>query len=134
MTKRVTRKQLQVSRQMTDLLMTAPLVIGQRLTRMALAGHAPSAADRRENQRMVQEKVEASMESASALMTQTARASFSFWSSMMQAGLSASSTARAQRAGMAATEASLDMARGALAPVVRRTKGNARRLARKKRP
>ena len=45
-------------------------VIGQRMTRIAAAGHAPTAADRRELSRMVAEKASAGVEAWSAVGSQ----------------------------------------------------------------
>ncbi|HEV7685155.1 MAG TPA: hypothetical protein VGQ80_01220, partial [Acidimicrobiia bacterium] len=49
-----------------QLAAVAPMVIGYRLAGMALAGPEPSARDRREVNRMGQEKVEAWYEAAQA--------------------------------------------------------------------
>ena len=45
-----------VARQATQLALAVPQVIGHRVARMALAGHNPSARDRREFKQMVDEK------------------------------------------------------------------------------
>lgn len=50
-----------------EMLMAATVVINQRVWRMMLAGPNPNARDRREFQRMGTEKLEAAVESASAM-------------------------------------------------------------------
>ena len=61
-----------LARQATDLSLAVPLVVSQRMLRMMLAGHSPSARDRRELHRMGAEKVSAFYESWAAMFMQMA--------------------------------------------------------------
>lgn len=120
---------------MAQLAMAAPMVVAQRMTRMALAGASPSARDRKEMNRMSSEKFDAFTESWNSMATLMTRAymNFSFdlmrlaWSPWYQTG--GLMNAAAARFGDAAT-ASMD---GSLAPMRRRAVANAKRLGRKRR-
>ncbi|WP_298232297.1 polyhydroxyalkanoate granule-associated phasin [uncultured Azohydromonas sp.] len=59
---------------MWEIAQSAPQVIAHRSTRMALAGHMPSARDRKEFHLMGAEKLEAMGESAFAVMLQLLQA------------------------------------------------------------
>jgi hypothetical protein len=105
----------------------APIVIGQRLLKIAASGPQPSPADQREWMRMVIEKNEAAFESAQ-----------SFWMAALhrqqQAWLRALWSGRL----LAPEDFRLDRATArrlgrSLAPVTRRVKSNARRLTRRRR-
>ncbi len=105
----------------------APVVIGQRLLRIAASGSQPSAADQREWMRMVFEKNEAAFDSA-----------MSFWTAALHGQQQA--WQRALRAGRLVTPADFLLTGGtarrlgrSLAPVTRRVKSNARRLTRRRR-
>ena len=67
MATRRTRKTPSIARQAAELAVAVPQVIAHRLTRLALAGPAPSARDRREFQRMGAEKAAAFAESWNAM-------------------------------------------------------------------
>ena len=134
---------------------SAAQVIAIRTTRMALAGANPSAADRRENSRMVTEKVDAFSRAGQALATgavpllagmatQALRANLDLFSAATK--LAASRTipetlARQRRladavvrsATPAASQASARLAHRALAPVHGKATANARRLTKKAR-
>lgn len=111
-----------------EIALAAPQVVAQRTTRMALAGHTPSARDRREFTRMGQEKAEAFGESWLAMglrlwQLQTAAAA-SMWGQWLRQG---------PQLMLAAEQPLLQawphvMASG-LKPVHRRVTANARRLA-----
>ena len=58
--------------QAMDLSIAVPQVIAHRMLRMALAGHSPTARDRREFQRMGTEKMWAFYESWNAMFLQMA--------------------------------------------------------------
>lgn len=55
--------------QVAEIAWSAPLVIAHRTARMAKGGWPPNARDRREYTRMVQEKVEAFGQAATAAVT-----------------------------------------------------------------
>jgi hypothetical protein len=67
------RKAATLAIKASELGVAAPLVVAHRLTRMALAGSAPSARDRREFTRMSTEKVAAFSEAWRATFTQAIR-------------------------------------------------------------
>lgn len=105
----------------------APVVIGQRLLRIAGSGPQPSAADQREWMRMVVEKNEAVFDAAT-----------SFWTAVFQGQQQA--WQRALKAGRLVTPQDFTLDRStarrigrSLAPVTRRVKSNARRLTRRRR-
>ena len=56
-------------RQLVGIAWSAPTVIGYRTARMVTGGWPPSARDRREYRRMVQEKVEAFGQASHAALT-----------------------------------------------------------------
>jgi hypothetical protein len=104
----------------------APVVIGQRLLRIAASGPQPGAADQREWTRMVIEKNEAAFDSA-----------MSFWMAALHGQQQA--WQRALRAGRIITPEDFQLDRAtarrlgrSLTPVTRRVKSNARRLTRRR--
>lgn len=102
----------------------APLVIGQRMQRIAAAGVQPSAADQREWIRMVTEKNVAAFESATELWSALLSGQQRAWLRALQSGrLHAPSFAMD-----AATARGLSRS---LRPVSRRVKANSRRLTRR---
>ncbi|HEV7688144.1 MAG TPA: hypothetical protein VGQ80_16325 [Acidimicrobiia bacterium] len=103
----------QLSLQAWEVAVTAPLVVGHRLARMAVAGANPSARDRREFTRMGQEKVTAGYESMAAMATACAGAGATTWAEALDAGLR--------------------LATGGFAPVHSRVMANGRRLGRPRR-
>jgi len=118
---------------MTQLTMAVPVVVAQRVTRMALAGAVPSASDRREMKSMSQEKVAAFSESWHGIAAKMAQAYLNFgfdlmrlaWSPWHQSGdLAKAATERFNNA----ASTSLD---GSLAPLRRRAVANAKRLGSK---
>lgn len=108
--------------QMAELALAVPQVVGHRLTRLALAGAAPSARDRREFQRMGAEKAAAFGESWLAMWMQAAQAQQRLALAMVT-GMALPSTAALTRAGLGV------LGQG-LAPVHRRAMANAKRLQR----
>ena len=128
------RKTPPVARQAAELAVAVPQVIAHRLTRLALAGPAPSARDRREYQRMGAEKAAAFAESWNAMATQAFEAnqtlalSFlrAFWSPASARSSAASATRQVGRAVTGIVQAGL-------APVHRCAVANAKRLGRTKR-
>lgn len=118
---------------MVQLAMAAPVVVAQRMMRMALAGASPTASDRREMKRMSAEKVEAFTESWNTTARRLTQAQMNFgfdlmrvaWSPWHQAG------GRANAAATRFGDATTASVQGALGPVRRRAVANARRLGRK---
>jgi hypothetical protein len=109
-----------------ELGIAAPQVIAQRLSRMALAGAAPSARDRKEITGMVVEKQLAFAQSWAAMWAESLR-----W--QQQFVLSFLKGPRAVTRQMAAVGLAIDRVAGkGLAPVHRKAVGNAKRLSRAK--
>ena len=106
--------------EMATLGFVAPFVIASRMTGMWLNAFNPTAAGRRENSRMVSEKLTAAGESALAVSDAVAREAMKAGAGMMTAGA---------KAGTINTDALLSASRK---PYTRRVKANARRLSRKK--
>lgn len=100
----------QLSLQAWEVAVTAPLVIGHRLARMAAAGANPTARDRREFTRMGQEKLTAGHESMAAMTTALTGAAVTTWAEAVDVGLR--------------------LASGGFAPVHSRVMANRRRLGR----
>lgn len=106
----------ELAEQLAVLWFQAPMVIAQRLQDMALSGG--SARGSAEMNRMVDEKMAASAESAVAL-----------GAAMMKHGMHVAS-AVASGNSKAMSDASSHMTVAALAPYVKRVRANARRLSR----
>lgn len=137
-----------------EMMLAAVEVIGRRTHRMALAGPAPNARDRREFTRMGAEKVAAAQESTLAMQRHLAvlpwQVGMRCWqdavalsAAALRVGSSrtpAEAAARAGRLTQAAnvatrraaslSTASARMAAGALEPIAQRATANARRLRR----
>jgi hypothetical protein len=111
------RKSTRLVRQASELAIAAPQVVAHRLTRLALAGPRPSARDRREFHVMGQEKVRAFWQSWFAMGWAMVEASQKAWIAVLQGA----------RVPMIDTQHILS--RG-MAPVHKRARANARRLAR----
>ena len=116
-TRRRSRKSARIATQLFELAFAAPQVATHRLARLAAAGGAPSARDRREFHRMGVEKVAAFYESWNAMYLALLRANLSialwplrFWGPNSQTGL--------------------NVLLAGIAPVHRRATANARRLRR----
>lgn len=127
------RNKNSISDDMAQLASAVPVVIAQRVTRMALAGASPSASDRREMHRMSAEKVSAFTESWSTTATRLAQANMNFGFELM--GLAGSPWYRTGELVNAAVarygDAATASIQGSLAPVRRRAVANAKRLGRK---
>ncbi len=127
------RKKSRMTDDMAQLAMAAPMVVVQRMTRMALAGAAPSASDRKEMNRMSAEKIAAFVELWNTTATRMTRAYMNFgfdvmrlaWSPWYRTG--GLVNAAAARLGDAATTSM----QGSFAPMRRRAVANSRRLGRK---
>ncbi len=126
----MTRARQQLNREIATLAVAAPQVVAMRLGRMWLAGAQPSADDRREWQRMQQEKIDAFAEGWQAmgsLAWNMQQAAFATWMRSWMTPWRMADTgqvlAQWQR------DAERLLATG-LAPARRRTVANARRLQR----
>ncbi len=128
---RPTRKTRSVTLKTAELAAAVPQVVAHRLTRMALAGPAPSARDRREFERMVAEKRTAFAEAWQAMAVQSVRAHQALAASFLGAVWS---PGRGRQAAVAAQiqQAALGVLDKGLAPVHRKAVANAKRLARTK--
>ncbi len=128
--------------QSAETLLASGEVITRRSQRMALAGANSGANDRREMGRMVQEKVDASTESAQAMTVQATRL---YQASMMQwfdlanrqaeafCGVGTSPRLSADVAAKKTIQAAAQIATAGLAPFHRRATGNAKRLRKPRR-
>ena len=127
------RKAPPLARQAAELAVAVPPVVAHRLTRLALAGPAPSARDRREFQRMGTEKAAAFAESWNAMARHTLDANQTLASSFLRAFWSPTrAQASAQSATRQAGRAVTAIVQAGLAPVHRRAVANAKRLSRTK--
>ncbi len=127
------RKSIKHAIDLAELAVAAPQVIGHRMQRMMAAGSAPTAQDRREMQRMGNEKVQAFAESWTAMSLQTVAAQQQMALSLWRAWFSPVTSASAQRLGQQWQRAALGVASKGLEPVHRRAVANARRLGKAKR-
>ena len=127
------RKTPPLARQAAELAVAVPQVIVHRLTRLALAGPAPSARDRREFRRMGAEKAAAFAESWNAMAQQALEATPALALSCLRAfGSPARAKASAQSATRQVGRAVAAIVQAGLAPVHRRAVANAKRLSRTK--
>ena len=112
-----------------ELGFAAPQVVAHRLTRMAMAGVAPTARDRKEFRRMGTEKMAAFMESWNAMAMETFRANqaltASVWRSVWLPWLNGKPSTASHL-----HNAALGVLGKGIAPVHRRAVANARRLNR----
>lgn len=111
------RPSARLARQASELAIAVPQVVAHRLTRLALAGPVPNARDRREFHGMAQEKVHAFWQSWFAMGWAMVEATQKAWMAMLQGA----------RVPLLDTQAIVE--RG-LAPVHRKARANAKRLAR----
>lgn len=114
------RRRSPLAAQAAELAIAVPQVVAHRMTRMALAGAQPSARDKREFQRMGQEKVLAFWQSWFAM-------GWAVTSSWQRAWLAWLQGARVPM--LATLPALAAVASRGLAPIHRRATANARRLA-----
>jgi len=113
---------------MWQLATVAPMVIGYRLTGMALAGAKPTARDRREVSRMGQEKVDAWNEAVQATGMRLLQANLAMGTLLLrQAWGGAPAPATFANS---VTKLSSDLLADTLAPYHRRVVANSRRLSR----
>ncbi|WP_244306875.1 polyhydroxyalkanoate granule-associated phasin [Azotobacter salinestris] len=128
---RARRQTNRVSRQATELAVAVPLVVAQRMARMAMAGSTLTARDRREFQLMGAEKLAAFGESWMAMYLQMFHANQELAFSLMKAWnpMLAGKDAWFKSA-QAVQSAMLDILGKGMAPLHKRAVGNARRLSR----
>jgi hypothetical protein len=126
------RKATTLAIKATELAVAAPVVAAHRLTRMALAGHAPSRRDHREFRLMGTEKVAAFHESWNAMFNQSIRIQqeivASMWRSFWSPWLNAGSFAAPPRIDL--QHAALRVLSTGMTPVHRRAVANAKRFTR----
>ena len=118
--------------QAAELSLAVPQVMAHRLTRMALAGHTPSARDREEFDLMSHEKSAAFLESWQAMAVQSMRANQALSMSFFRAFWSPTMTGKMSMGGIGAQiqNAALGVLGKGMAPVHRRAVANAKRLSR----
>lgn len=114
-----------------DLAIAVPIVMTHRLTRMALAGRAPSSRDRKEFDGMVKEKGAAFRASWSAMAMQAFRAQQALSVSLMTTFWTARPPTAKSLAARVRRDAVGILGKG-IAPVHRKAVANARRLSRTK--
>ena len=134
MTSRRSRTARSIAVQATELALAVPQVVAHRMTRMALAGPAPSARDRKEFERMVAEKNAAFTASWSAMGLQAARANQALAASFFSSFLVAARGGRPSPAAsmLAMQKAALGVLGAGVGPVHRKAVANAKRLSRTK--
>jgi hypothetical protein len=118
--------------QAADMAVAVPQVFAHRMTRLALAGAAPSPRDRKEFELMGAEKAAAFAESWRAMVTQAMRAQQELTLSMMRSAW-AMPLRGLPSAGDVATQlnnAAMGVLSKGMAPVHRRAVANAKRLGR----
>ena len=129
------RKTASLARQSAELASAVPQVVAHRVARMALAGAAPSERDRKEFQRMVDEKNAAFGESWNAMAQQALRVQqalaaslvSSFWQVSM--GRQASGGTVVAQLQKKAVSGAMSVLGHGMAPVHRRAVANAKRLS-----
>jgi hypothetical protein len=116
-----------------DLALVVPQVIAHRVARLAQAGTVPSVRDRREFQRMGDEKVAAFTEAWLAMAQQGWRANQEIGMAMMRAWNPLRWGTRSSAAPLRALQsAALSVIDKGMAPVHRRAVANAKRLGRRR--
>jgi len=133
MATRRTRKASSLATKLLELSLAVPQVVAHRVARMALAGHVPSARDKKEFELMVAEKKLAFGQSWSAMAVQAARANqalalsafSSIWFPTKRKPSAAAVAAQFQRA-------AVSVLNKGVAPVHGKAVANAKRLARTK--
>lgn len=132
MSTRSATKEGRTGKQIADLAMTAPIVIAQRMSRMAVPGVQSSAAGKRESRRMINEKVAASTEAAIGVTAAIMRANANFATLLMRSWFTSGGSPNRQAAAFTnlMRSAAADVSSSAIAPALRKVKANARRLSR----
>jgi hypothetical protein len=132
MTSRSRDKQARAAAQLTDLMTVAPQVVVERVSRMAASAARSTPASRREAQRMISEKMEASAESMTGVALAAMRINAQFTSLMLRPWLGGPGKSASGAAGIAdfVQGAAADLTSSAVKPMLRKAKANARRLSR----
>jgi hypothetical protein len=132
MSKRSYNKQARAMKQVADLMAAAPLVMAQRMSRMAASGADPSPSDALEAQRMVQEKLDASAESMMGVAMTAMRLQAQAASLWMRPWWVSGTHSRNSISALAtfAQSAGAELSHSAVAPFLRKTRANAKRLSR----
>lgn len=132
MSTRSKTKEGRAAKQIADLAITAPVVIAQRMSRLAVPGVQSSAAGKRESRRMVSEKVAASTEAVIGVTAAVMRANANFATMLMRSWLRPAGSPY-RNAGAFANlmrSAAADISSSAVVPALRKVKANAKRLSR----
>jgi len=133
MATRRSRKSKSLAAQSMELAVAVPQVVAHRVTRMALAGPHPSARDRREFHRMVNEKQVAFAHAWSDMAMQAFRANRALATSMLRSFFTPFSTGTPSISpAVQVQNAAVDVLSRGLAPIHRKAVSNARRLAKTK--
>lgn len=127
---RTPRKTLSLIARSAELAVAVPQVVAHRMTRLALAGPAPSARDRQEFLRMGAEKSAAFARSWHAMAMQAALAQQALAGSLLRSLWTVQAPASAASTAARWQEAALDVLGKGLEPVHRKAVANAKRLAR----
>lgn len=133
MPQRRARKTTSLLIKAAQLAVAVPQVVAHRVTRMAIAGPAPSARDRKEFELMSAEKTAAFTESWAAMATQAMRANQAMAGTILRAFWSPLTPGKLPSARAMADfwqGAALDVLGKGVSPVHRTATANARRLAR----
>lgn len=119
----------------TEMLGASAEVVLRRSAQIGGMGHPPSAADQRELNTMVTEKVAAAQQSATAMMMSASATASQFWWNqwMASAGLGRRKPASLSDIAAGASRSSATMLAAGLQPYRQRAMSNAKRL-RKRRP
>ena len=128
--KRSTRSLISKSAQ---LALAVPQVVAHRTARLAMAGASPTARDRKEFQRMADEKTAAFAESWMAMAAQALRVNQALGLSLMRSFRKPKATMSAAEVPSRIQDAALGVLAKGLAPVHRTAVANAKRLSRAKR-
>ncbi len=127
------RKSTSLAIKLAELSLAVPQVVAHRVTRMTLAGQAPSARDKKEFELMVAEKKVAFGQSLSAMALEAARINqalaLSVFTSMW---LPRSRKPSAAALGAKVQRAAVSILNKGVAPVHSKAVANAKRLARTK--
>jgi hypothetical protein len=127
---RRTRKTNPVATQTVELALAVPQVITHRLTRLLLAGTAPSARDRREFHLMTAEKVTAFTESWNAMSVQALHAHQKLALSFMRSFWFPGAANVRPSEDFPLSRTAMGIIQKGMAPVHRRAVANAKRLGR----
>ena len=131
---RTARKTKSLAAKAAELAVAVPQVVAHRVARMAIAGPTLSERDRKEFERMVDEKHTAFGEAWQAMAAQSVRANQALAASFMRSAWSPSPGDKPTATKVAAQlqDAAMGVLGSGLAPVHRKAVANAKRLARTK--